>query len=122
MKRFLRHASQLLPALLALALLWVGSRARFIWLENLRAGDHGFGRHWSRFGALGNSFFAWKLGFYLVTMLVVVPLVFFGGVFGALGIAGFDGLDDVLDRRAHTRFQCDVVLTADFRLLGALRC
>ncbi len=77
--------------LVALVLLWVSCRARFVWLENLTAEDHAIGRHWSRFGGLGDAYFLWKLAFYALSLLIVVPLVFFGGVFGMLGFAGFDG-------------------------------
>ena len=80
----------------AVALLWVGCRARFVWLENLTAGDHVVGRHWTRHAHLADSFFLWRLGYYFLAILLVMPLVFFGGVFGALGIAGFDGPGSIL--------------------------
>ena len=41
--------------------------------SNLTAGDHGLGRHWTRFGKLGDAFFLWKLAFYAAALLVVVP-------------------------------------------------
>jgi hypothetical protein len=81
---------------LALALLWVGCRARFVWLENLTAGDHGLGRHWTRFGKLGDAFFLWKLALYAAGLLAITPLMLFGGVLGALGLAGFEGPGSVL--------------------------
>ncbi len=65
--------------------------ARFVWLENLTAGDHAIGPHWTRFGGLGDGFFLWKLAFYFLSLLLIVPLIFFGGVFGMLGLAGGDG-------------------------------
>ena len=81
---------------ITVALLWVSCRARFVWLENLTAGDHLVGRHWNHHAHLADSFFLWRLGYYLLAILLVMPLVFFGGVFGALGIAGFDGPGSVM--------------------------
>jgi len=82
--------------IVAIALLWMGCRARFVWLENLTAGDHVVGRHWTSHAHLADSFFLWRLGYYLLAIVLVAPLVFFGGVFGALGIAGFDGPGSIL--------------------------
>ncbi len=46
----------------------------------------------------------------------------FVGFRGGGWIGGVNGGDDLLDCRSHARFQCDVMLTADFRLFGTLRC
>ena len=46
---FIAYIGNLLPqvisgaAIVSLVLLWVGCRARFVWLENLTAGDHQLG-------------------------------------------------------------------------------
>jgi len=70
------------------ALLWVGCRMRFVWLENLTAGDHAIGPHWRRYGSLGDSFFFWKLGYYLALLVLALPLAFFFGLFGVLTGSG----------------------------------
>lgn len=71
-----------LAVLVGLVLLWLGCRARFIWLENLTAGDHRFGDHWTRHGHLGDSFFLWKIGFAIAVLAVIVPMLLFSGVIG----------------------------------------
>jgi hypothetical protein len=82
--------------LVMVALLWVSCRARFVWLENLTSGDPSIGAHWRRFGRLGDSFFFWKIGFFFVTIALVMPLVFFTGLFAALAGHGFAGPGSVL--------------------------
>jgi len=85
-----------IAVVVGIALLWVGCRARFIWLENLTSRTHQFGANWSRFGHLGDSFFLWKVGFTLVLLMVVAPLVIFGGIIGLLTGEGLGGPASVL--------------------------
>ncbi|MBD3221886.1 hypothetical protein GF314_11655 [bacterium] len=80
-----------LGILISLVLLWVGSRARFVWLENLTRGDHRLGQHWSSQGHLGDSFFLWKVIFYAALLVVITPIVLFGGLIGALTGEGIGG-------------------------------
>jgi hypothetical protein len=85
-----------LAILIGLVLLWVGCRARFIWLENLTRGDHRFGDHWRSQGRLGDSFFLWKVVFSIVVTVVVIPLAIFGGLIGAITGEGIGGPASVL--------------------------
>jgi hypothetical protein len=82
--------------LVMIALLWVGSRMRFVWLENLTAGDHAITPHWRRFGGLGDQFFVWKLVFYALILALVLPLAFFAGLFGALAGHGWTAPGSIL--------------------------
>ncbi len=82
--------------LVAVTLLWVSCRARFVWLENLTAQDHAIGRHWTRFARQGDSFFLWKLAYYVLLIVILAPLAFFAGLFGVLTGSGFDGPGSIL--------------------------
>jgi hypothetical protein len=64
------------------ALLWVSSRGKFIFLDNMLHERGAIVEPWKRFGRLGNSLFLWRLG-YLVALLIVfgvvlAPMVWFG--------------------------------------------
>lgn len=74
-----------------IVLLWVGCRARFIWIENLTSRTHTFGANWTRFGHLGDSFFLWKIAYFLVLMVVVIPLLVIGGAVGIITGEGLGG-------------------------------
>ena len=72
---------------LGLALLWLSSRGKFIFLENMVSERAAIVVPWKKYGHLGDSLFFWRVGFYLATLLVggmvLSPLFLLGG--GALG-------------------------------------
>lgn len=92
---------------LALLILWLSSRAKLIFLDNLIRNRGEIVEPWKRFEALGNSLFLWRLCFAVACGLaaLLVLIVFFApaaglslsdtlaglsvaaGVFGGLGLA-----------------------------------
>ncbi len=72
-----------------IALLWVSSRARFVFLENVATERPAIGAPWSRYTREGNSLFLWRLLFSLVSfaaaVAVVGPPILAGTALGALG-------------------------------------
>jgi hypothetical protein len=76
----------------AVALLWLSSRAKLVWLESAVAGRPAIVEPWSRLGRLGDSLFLWRLGFALVVIVVGVVLA---GVI--IGPAALLHESDVLD-------------------------
>jgi hypothetical protein len=71
------------------ALLWVSSRARFVFLDNVVAERPAIGDPWSRYAREGNSLFLWRLLFSLVSfaaaMVVVGPPILAGTAAAAFG-------------------------------------
>jgi hypothetical protein len=65
-----------------LALLWLSSRGKLIFLDNMVRGRSAFVEPWKRCGQLGDSLFIWRLGFYLAALLlagaVLSPMVWLG--------------------------------------------
>jgi hypothetical protein len=55
---------------LILALLWVSSRAKFIFLDNVVHDRAQIVDPWGRFRRLGNSLFLWRFGFFIACALV----------------------------------------------------
>jgi hypothetical protein len=70
-------------------LLWLGSRGKFVFLEGVALGRAAIVEPWNRYARLGNSLFLWKLGFAVVSGLVMLGIVF--ATFGTalLGWLGF---------------------------------
>ncbi len=68
----------LLAFALLLALLWVSSRMKLVFLDNVVRDRAEVVEPWKRLGSLGDSLFLWRLGFGLVAMVVV------GGLAAAL--------------------------------------
>ena len=98
------HLHDLLPALvwgpllaglivLALAvgivLLWLGSRGKFVLLEGVARGRAAIVEPWNRTAPLGNSLFLWKLGFSVVSGLLMLGLIFATIGSALLGWLGF---------------------------------
>ena len=98
------HLHDLLPALVwgpllaglilvaivvGVVLLWLGSRGKFVFLEDVALGRAAIVEPWNRTAPLGNSLFLWKLGFAIVSGLVLLGIVF--ATFGTalLGWLGF---------------------------------
>jgi len=100
--QFLEHAL-LLPFILTagllllvfiLALVWVSSRAKFIFLDNVVQNRAAIVDPWSSYSAQGNSLFLWRLGFGVLVFLTlgVVLLLFIGPAAGFSIGGGFRGL------------------------------
>ncbi len=76
---------------LVILLVWLSSRGKFIFLDNLVHNRAAIVEPWRRFARLGNSLFLWRLG------LGVVALVVFGAVVllmvgPAIALGGFEEL------------------------------
>ena len=59
----------------AILFMWISSRGKFIFLENVVHEQAGIVEPWGRFKRLGNSLFAWRLGFSIVCLLLVGAMV-----------------------------------------------
>jgi len=66
--------------LIVVALLWVSSRGKLIFLDNVVTNRAQIVEPWKRLGRLGDSLFLWRLGFGVASMLVILLLV--GGAVG----------------------------------------
>jgi len=62
--------------IIAIAMLWVGSRGRFVFLDDVLRGRSAITEPWNRCAALGQSLFLWQLGLWVVTFLVVGAVLF----------------------------------------------
>ncbi|NOZ95231.1 MAG: hypothetical protein GXP47_10900 [Acidobacteria bacterium] len=94
----------LLALALLLGLLWVSSRGKFVFLDDVVRNRAEIVEPWKRLGHLGDSLFLWRLGFGAVSVLVAVVLMgsFVGGAvlfaagdrlsFVGLILASFGGL------------------------------
>lgn len=74
-----------------LALLWVSSRAKFIYLDNVAHSRARIVEPWSRLKHLGDSLFLWRLLFGLVVTVVVIAgiwLLILSGAMAALSPGG----------------------------------
>lgn len=58
-----------------LVVLWLSSRAKFIFLDNLVRRQAAIVEPWHRFRDLGNSLFLWRLGFILISGVIVLALL-----------------------------------------------
>jgi hypothetical protein len=77
-----------LALVLLLALVWLTSRFKFIYLDNVVRNSDAIAEPWHRLGRLGDSLFFWRVGFGLVAMLVAGLLTL---LFGGLAIATSGG-------------------------------
>lgn len=57
---------------LILLLLWISSRAKFIFLDNVVHDRAHIVEPWNRFHRLGNSLFLWRFGFVMVCLVVLL--------------------------------------------------
>lgn len=60
---------------IVLVLLWVSSRGKFIFLDNVVTNRAGIVEPWKRYGRLGDSLFLWRLGFGVASVLVIAVIV-----------------------------------------------
>jgi len=67
---------------LGVAFVWVSSRGKLIFLENMHRGRAAFIDPWRRYARIGDSLFLWRLGLMMAVLLVAVvllwPLFFLG--------------------------------------------
>jgi len=66
--------------LIVVALLWVSSRGKLVFLDNVVTNRAQIVEPWKRLGRLGDSLFLWRLGFGVASVLVILLLV--GGAVG----------------------------------------
>jgi hypothetical protein len=79
----------LVAILVAIALIWLGARGKFVFLDDVVRGRAAIVEPWHRLARLGNSLFLWRLGFAIVSGLLMIALVL--GTIGTavLGWLGF---------------------------------
>jgi hypothetical protein len=75
---------------IGVALLWLSSRGKFIFLDNMVRGRAAFIDPWKKYGRLGQSLFLWRLGFWLAVALVagaiLWPSFWVGRSLGGTGV------------------------------------
>ncbi len=81
----------LLVLMIAVALLWVSSRAKLVFLDNAVTGNARIVEPWKRLGPLGDSLFLWRLAFGLISVLTMALLAAGAVGLGVLGAAGMPG-------------------------------
>jgi hypothetical protein len=64
-----------LALVLGIALLWVSSRGKFMFLDNVVHRRAQVSAPWSEFENQGNSLFLWSLAFGLVSVLILLPYI-----------------------------------------------
>jgi hypothetical protein len=77
---------------LGLLFLWLSSRAKFVWVENVWHGSSAIKAPWRRFKRQGDSLFWWRLGLIALAFLVVGIPLFGAVIFGASGLQEFSPL------------------------------
>ena len=75
-------------AVIVLLLLWISSRGKFVFLDNVVHGRARIAEPWRRFAQRGDSLFFWRLGF-VIACIVAVAAVGTLAVVSAGGFAGF---------------------------------
>lgn len=72
------------------ALLWLSSRGKFIFLDNMVRQWAAFVDPWKKYGRLGQSLFLWRLGFWLAAFLFagvfLAPSFWLGRTLGGTGV------------------------------------
>jgi hypothetical protein len=81
-------------------LLWVSSRAKFVYLDDVVRNEAHISRPWSAYGELADSLFKWRLVFFLLFFLLVsalvIPVVLATGIDAVIGLRGAFTLPAVL--------------------------
>jgi len=80
-------------AIFALALLWLSSRFKFVFLDNVVRNEGAVKAPWARYASLGNSLFVWRLVFGLVVLILAGGLLISAAAI--TGVAAGVGLGDV---------------------------
>jgi hypothetical protein len=78
--------------LIVLLLVWISSRGRFIFLDNVVHNRAKIVEPWRRYAQLGNSLFLWRLGYLVVCLLAFLALATVA-VMAAGGFSGFGFAD-----------------------------
>ncbi len=78
----------ILVLVLAVACLYLSSRGRFMFLDNLVHKRSAVVQPWNEFGELGTSLFLWRIGYGLVVLMVIGGLVLTGVLLFLPAIAG----------------------------------
>jgi hypothetical protein len=65
----------LLVIVIVVAVIWVSSRGKFVFLHNVVHDGREIVEPWKKTAILGNSLFLWRLGFVVVIVLTAVPFV-----------------------------------------------
>jgi hypothetical protein len=63
---------------LLIILTWLSSRGKFMFLDNVVHDRAEVAKPWHEFKVLGNSLFLWRLGFGLISLLIVLSILAFG--------------------------------------------
>ncbi len=91
---FLAVFGSLVLLAVGILLLWLSSRAKFVFLDNVIHRRAAMVDPWNRYGRLGDSLFLWRLVFSAIVFLVVLGLVI--PVILATGIGSHFGWSDLL--------------------------
>ncbi len=67
-------AGAMVVALIGILLLWLSSRGKFVFLDNVVHNHARIGEPWRRYGRLGDSLFLWRLGFVVFCLLSLAAL------------------------------------------------
>ena len=78
----------ILAIMIVLLLLWLSSRFKLIFLDNVATGKAQVAEPWRRLGALGDSLFLWRLCFGIAAVVVAVVMIVGTLGLGVLGAAG----------------------------------
>jgi hypothetical protein len=65
----------LVAVAIMIALLWLSSRAKFVFLDNVVHERAAIAEPWRRFGRLGSSLFWWRLGFAAIVLAMVLVVL-----------------------------------------------
>ncbi len=60
---------------LAIAIQWVSSRGKFVFLDNVARNGQAIVEPWRRTRVQGNSLFLWRIGFNLLSLAIAVPFL-----------------------------------------------
>jgi len=100
-------------AVIVLVLVWISSRGKFIFLDNVVHNRAKIAEPWRRCAHLGDSLFLWRLGYLLVCLLAFAALA----AVAVLAAGGFSGLGFTSARSITI-----TVLGGFAALLGAIAC
>ncbi len=100
-------------AVIVLLLVWISSRGKFVFLDNVVHDRARIVEPWRRFAQLGDSLFLWRLGYALVCLLALAAL----GTAAVTAAGGFSGFGF-----GSVRSVTVTVLAALAAAFGAIAC
>jgi hypothetical protein len=81
-------------------LLWVSSRAKFVYLDDVVRNEARITRPWSEYGELADSLFKWRLAFtavvFVITAALIIPVIVAVGFDTLVGLNGAFTLPTIL--------------------------